>query len=586
MTDETKNVIDQLAAAIGTTQAKAPAAFLDESAPFEGEQRTWLNGLLTGLHAIAAAASADSEADAPVTPMVILYGSQSGNAEALSKELRKFAKTQGFDANVSELDAFDASNLAATQHLLVICSTFGEGEPPDNAKNFYGALMGGDIAQLPASLNYSVCGLGDSSYAFFNKCAQDIDARLSELGATRVHEFVACDVAFEDDYAVWKAAAFASEAFAAAAGAVSGAAEPEEKGPKYDKNNPFLASLMVAENLSGANSAKRVNHIEISLAGGTDELDYAVGDALGVWPVNCNLDVQAILDAAGLTGKESVILKAGPASLRAALMSKLDIVTVNAKGLEAWGIDSAAEGAQVIDVIQAADKPWDAQTLVDGLRPLQPRLYSIASSPKAHPGEVHLTVGEVHYELNGSARKGVASTFLGNRLSLGGTMGVYLQRSAHFHIPANDEAPLIMIGPGTGIAPFRAFLEEREARGAAGKNWLFFGDQHEAEDFLYRDQIEGWQANGVLNELSLAWSRDTAEKIYVQTLIKAQAAQFYAWLEEGAYIYICGDASRMAADVDKAIREVIAEQAGVDAEGVNAYMDKLVAEHRYQRDVY
>ncbi|HEY7772960.1 MAG TPA: sulfite reductase flavoprotein subunit alpha [Marinagarivorans sp.] len=585
MSEQTNSVINQLASAIGTTHAKAPSAFLDDSAPFEAEQRTWLNGLLTGLNAIASASQADA-AEEPGTPMTVLYGSQSGNAEALSKDLRKFAKSQGFEAKVSELDGIDAADIAEMSHVLIVCSTFGEGEPPDNAKAFYDALMTGAIGELPATLNYSVCGLGDSSYAQFNKCARDIDAKLAELGATRVHDFVACDVAFEDDYADWKKTSFASEAFVSAAGAISGNSEPEEAGPKFDKNSPFLATMMVAENLSGEKSAKRVNHIEISLAGGTDELDYAVGDALGVWPTNCALEVQEILAITGLNGRESVQLKAGPASLRAALLTKLDITTVNAKTLEVWGVESGGDDQQVIDLLKSSDKPLDAQTLVDGLRPLQPRLYSIASSPKAHPGEVHLTVGEVHYNLHGSDRKGVASTFLGNRLSAGGTLGVYLQRSAHFHIPVDDEAPLIMIGPGTGIAPFRAFLEEREARAATGKNWLFFGDQHEAQDFLYRDQISAWQASGLLTQLSLAWSRDTAEKIYVQTLIKKQGAEFFAWLEAGGYIYICGDATRMASDVDKALREVIAEHGGLDDVGTQAYMDKLVAEHRYQRDVY
>ena len=296
--------------------------------------------------------------------------------------------------------------------------------------------------------------------------------------------------------------------------------------------------------------------------------------------------MQTLLNTAGLTGRESVALKSGAASLRAALLTKLDLTVVNANTLAAWNLDSVPEGFQVLDTLKILPTPINAQTLVDGLRPLQARLYSIASSAKAHPGEVHLTVGEVHYELIGIARKGVASTFLGDRLSAGGSVGVYLQRSSHFHLPKNSEAPLIMIGPGTGIAPFRAFLEEREAVAATGKNWLFFGDQHQTDDFLYREQISAWQASGLLTELSLAWSRDTAEKIYVQTLIKRQAETFYAWLQEGAYIYICGDATRMAADVDKALRQVIAEQGHLDAMGVDSYMQQLVAEHRYQRDVY
>ncbi|MEM8803597.1 MAG: hypothetical protein AAGF55_13780, partial [Pseudomonadota bacterium] len=224
--------------------------------------------------------------------------------------------------------------------------------------------------------------------------------------------------------------------------------------------------------------------------------------------------------------------------------------------------------------------------LVDSLRPLQPRLYSIASSPKAHPGEVHLTVGEVRYDLNERACKGVASTYLGDRLTAGGMVGVYVQKSAHFHPPADDSRPLIMIGPGTGIAPFRAFLEEREARGATGKNWLFFGDQHAACDYLYRAEIEAWQQSGVLDELSLAWSRDGQQKVYVQTLLEERADEVFAWLEESAAIYICGDASRMAVDVEKALLRVIAKGTGGDMDTAKAYLDAMSADHRYQRDVY
>lgn len=580
-------LITQLSSVIESTPGTSTVVDLPETAPFDEEQRQWLNGLLTGISTIAAAAKAGSQAEEPGTPLTVLYGSQSGNCEVLSKDLKKFAAGQGFDAKIEELDNIAVSDLAALDHVLIVCSTFGEGEPPDNAKNFYTELMSDDAPELPASLNYSVCGLGDSSYAHFNQCAVDIDTRMATLGATACQPLISCDVAFEDDYAEWKQAVFDTEVFVSAAGAASASvASNDEAEPVYTKNHPFIANLIAAENLSGEASAKCVNHIEISLAGGGADVDYAVGDALGVWPLNCAEEVDAILQAGGFSGREVVQQKTGSASLKVLLLSKLDIHTVNAKALETWGLTEAPEGCQLYDILTQLKPELDAQTLVDGLRPLQPRLYSIASSPKAHPGEVHLTVGEVHYDLFDKSRKGVASTWLGKRLADGANLGVYIQASAHFHIPSNDEAPLIMIGPGTGIAPFRAFLEEREMREASGKNWLFFGDQHEAQDFLYRDQIEAWQEKEVLNKLSLAWSRDTDKKIYVQTLIREQGEEFFQWLEQGAYIYICGDASRMAADVDQAIREVIAEHGSMDEDGANAYMEKLVSEHRYQRDVY
>ncbi|MEM8538156.1 MAG: flavodoxin domain-containing protein [Pseudomonadota bacterium] len=567
--------------------AKTPQLELvPKDAPFDDAQRQWLNGLLTGLSAIAASAAQGAEEAAPLTKMHVLYGSQSGNCESLSKDMRKYAGGQGFDAQVAALDEVTPADLASMEHLTIIVSTFGEGEPPDNAAKFFSALMADDCPPLPASLHYSVCGLGDTSYADFNKCATDIDDRLAALGATRVADAVKCDVDFDDDYAGWKEAVFATDAFAnASAGAAAPMVIDAEPVAAYDKNRPFMASLLTAVRLSGAESAKCVNHIEISLAGGGADLDYAAGDALGVWPVNCPDEVAAMLNATGSTGKETVTLKSGPASLRAALTTKLDLVTVTPKALEALGLADIAEGAQMMDVI-APLGGVEAQQLADALRPLQPRLYSISSSPKAHPGEVHLTVGEVRYDLNGRACKGVASTYLGERLPTSGMVGVYVQKSAHFHPPSDDSTPLIMIGPGTGIAPFRAFLEEREARGATGKNWLFFGDQHETCDYLYRAELEAWKDSGLLTELSLAWSRDGAEKVYVQTLLEERGAEIFAWLEEGAAIYICGDASRMAVDVEKALLRIIAQGIDGDEASAKAYLDALSSDHRYQRDVY
>ncbi|SFR07581.1 diflavin oxidoreductase [Poseidonocella sedimentorum] len=583
MTRPETGILDKLAFAIGQTETARAPQFLPEDAPFEADQRHWLNGLLTGLNAIAQASAGTGAEAAPGTALTVLYGSQSGTCESLAKDLRKFAKTQGFEASVADLDSVEISDLAAINHLLILAATTGEGEPTDNARGFYKALLAEDAPALPETLNFSVCGLGDSSYALFNKAAVDIDARLGELGATRVQDLVACDVAYEDDYGAWKEAVFQTEPFASAAGAAS--APAPEAGPAFDKNHPFLATLLEVRCLNVEGSAKTVNHVEISLAGGGEDLDYAVGDALGLWPINCPEEVRAILAATGFTGAEPIMLKTGPSGLRAALLTRLDLTTATPATREAWG-GAEMEAPQVIDLLRAGVEGMTPQMLVDGLRPLQPRLYSISSSPRKHPGEVHLTVGEVHYDLHGSARKGCASTYLGQRLTPGATVGVYIQRSAHFHAPADDASPLIMIGPGTGIAPFRAFLEEREMRGATGPNWLFFGDQHEATDYLYRDEIADWQVSGLLTRASLAWSRDGAEKVYVQHLIKREGAEFFGWLESGGAIYICGDATRMAADVEAAILAVIAEHGKMDAEAARVYLDVLAKSHRYQRDVY
>ena len=562
--------------------------FIPADAPFDEEQRAFLNGLFAGIQTMAkkAGGGGAAEAQQAQTPLQLLFASQTGTAESLAKDLRKFARTRGFDASVAELDSITPAELAGMQHLLIIAATYGEGEPPDNAHSFNAALMADDAPALPASLNFSVCGLGDSSYPQFNQFARDLDARLEVLGASRAAPLVPCDVDYDDDYANWREGVFETGAFKEAAGdAAAAPLEGETAPPAFDKNHPFLGTLIKSECLSQAGSAKRVNHIEIALTGGGEDLHYDVGDALGVWPLNDMALVEAVLQTAGFSGREIVALKQGPCSLRQALYRSLDLSTVTPNTAEAWKLDMGPE-AQLIDVLQHKPEDLSPQDLVDGLRSLQPRLYSISSSPRKHPGEVHLTVVELHYELNGSARQGVASNFLGSRLPSGGALGVYVQRSPHFALPENDELPLIMIGPGTGIAPFRAFLEERESRAAPGRNWLFFGDQHRATDYLYEEQLNAWQESGLLSRLSLAWSRDGEDKVYVQHKIREAGAEFFEWLEAGAAIYICGDATRMAVDVERALIELISEHGGVDAAGAEAYLDNLRKSHRYQRDVY
>jgi len=322
-----------------------------------------------------------------------------------------------------------------------------------------------------------------------------------------------------------------------------------EQAPCYSKKRPFLATLLACECLTDERSAKRVNHIELSLASGCEQLTFEVGDALGLWPLNAMEQVNTILELTQLSGRDIVQTKNGAMPLRQALQRVFDLGAIGKTASELWGVAPEPDD-QLLDVLDGNTLQLTPQTLVDGLRLLQPRLYSISPSPDKHPGEVHLTVAEVHYSLRDKERHGLASTFLGERLEPGSTVGVYVQKASHFGLPANDDTPLIMIGPGTGIAPFRSFLEEREVRQAGGKNWLFFGNQHEAGDYLYQQQLCDWHDSGLLTRLSLAWSRDTAKKVYVQHLIEQEGATFYRWLEQGAAIYICGDASRMAGDVE------------------------------------
>ncbi|MBI1246657.1 hypothetical protein GC197_02290 [bacterium] len=566
---------------------------LAPESPFNQEQRKFVEGFLTALHSVRKAHSAQqSQTDAPGAPLTILYGSQSGNSEALSKDLRKAARNRGFGPDVMALDSFDFESVGEIQHLLIICSTFGEGDPPDNAKKFTDWLMSDEAPQLP-NLSYSVCAMGDQSYTYFCKAGVDIDNRLSELGAQRLADCVLCDVDYDDDFAAWKEAVFEHPSMIEAAeegGAPIGADEEEPEGAapgNWSKVNPFPATLLRVQRLSGDDSAKEVNHIEISLAG--SGLEYEVGDALGVWPVNCHESVEAILQAGNFTGEEVVDFKGEARPLRCALLRKVDLQVLTPAVRQKMDLpceDDWLRDRHLIDVLVNFAPQVSAQTLVDSLRPLQPRLYSIASSPKAHPGQVHLTVGAVRYEMHGRICKGVASTYLADRLHPGGSVGVYLQKSAHFRLPEDPSVPIIMVGPGTGIAPFRAFLEERIAVGATGKSWIFFGDQHQASDYLYRGWLEQSVSDGVLSRLDLAWSRDSADKVYVQHKMLDAGAELFDWLEAGAHFYICGDASRMASDVDRALRQIIAERSGGSADDANAYVDRLIQEHRYQRDVY
>ena len=566
--------------------------FLTDDAPFEGAAREWVNGYLAGLSAVVesdrARANANAGPDPDAPPLTILYGSQSGTSEALSKQLKKRGVATGYNPVVSTLDGFDFDALPEVKHLLVVCSTFGEGDPPDNAQKFTDWIKS-DAAPSLEGVSYSVCAMGDRSYTHFCKTGTDLDERMAELGATRLTDCVTCDVGYEDDFAAWNEAVFTSETIVEHAGdPPTGLVQEEDAGPTgWDKNNPYYATLLESRNLSADGSAKEVNHIEILLSG--SGLEYEVGDALGVWPTNNPVVVEHVLSYCGITGTDRVLIKGEYFPIRMALHTRLDIVTLTQATLNDLGLDeplASLKDRHLVDALEKFRPEISAQGLADALRPLQPRLYSIASSPRMHPGEVHLTVGAVRYQLEDQERGGVASTFLADRCGFGGRVGVYVHRAPHFHLTSNDKAPVIMVGPGTGIAPFRAFLEERQARGAEGKNWLFFGDQHEATDYLYREQLETMFCDGVLNQLSLAWSRDGAEKVYVQTRMREQADELFAWLEEGAHFYVCGDAARMAGDVDTALREIIGERKGLDEAGVQAYMDKLVAEHRYQRDVY
>ncbi len=539
---------------------------IPDSAPFSAEQRSWLNGFLAGmLSRSAAPAAAETK-----RPLLIAFGSQSGNAESLAKKLVKEANTKGFTAQAAGLDSLQSADLLHKQNLLLITSTWGEGDMPDNAVAFWDSLNQNGTSPKLAGLNYSVLALGDKNYAdTFCLAGRKLDERLEQLGACRVHPRVDCDVDFDESAKQWSESAFAAlQEGSAGVSPVQPATADIQSSPKtepgHSKKNPFPAKLIANIRLNGERSAKDTRHIAFSLAG--SGLAYETGDALGVFAQNNPVVVDSIIASRELDPDAPVNLPDGrQAPLREALLKHYEIRAL---------LGTQSRGGQT------------PPEFMDGLKKLQPRLYSIASSLKAHPGEVHLCIGAVRYEKDGVKHQGVASTFLADRLAIGNSTGVFIHTAKHFRVPASSDTPIIMVGPGTGIAPFRAFLEERQATGAKGKNWLFFGDQKSESDFLYREQIEAWHDSGFLTRLDLAFSRDQAEKIYVQNRMIEQGVEIWRWLDAGAHFYVCGDATHMARDVDAALHTIIQEHGNKSPDESSACIAEMKKSKRYARDVY
>lgn len=574
---------------------------IPDSAPFSPEQRAWLNGFFAGIFSRAPVGATAPTASAPVlTPLTILFGSQTGTAESLAKKAAKEAGKRGFAASILDMAQTDAGKIAAEKNVLVIVSTYGEGEPPDTARPLHQAL-GKENAPSLANVRFSVCALGDTNYTHFCQCGKDFDTRFEKLGATRVAPRVDCDLDYEEPFTKWldstlgalHAEGTRSSPVAPSSASAAPSEAHDDESSTYSKKNPFPALLLTSRNLNAPGSGKQVHHVEFSLEG--SGLSYAAGDALGVFAQNCPEHVNDVLHALGCDGEEAVPAPDGSTtSLRRALTELYDLGKPPAELVTLFGASSTASGGtavalhHVVDVILAFPgvklAPMD---FVRALKKLQPRLYSISSSPKAHAGQVHLTVGAVRYEKDGRSRKGVCSTYLADRAQPGTTrVGVFVHANKAFRPPANGDLPMIMVGPGTGIAPFRAFLHERAASGAKGKNWLLFGDQRAATDFLYREELTALQKSGTLTRLDTAFSRDQADKIYVQHRMIEAAAELYAWLQAGAHFYVCGDASRMAKDVDAALHQVIQRAGGKTAGQAADYVQALKTAKRYARDVY
>jgi sulfite reductase (NADPH) flavoprotein alpha-component len=570
---------------------------IPDDAPFTPEQRAWLGDFLAKLLAGGTA----TPATGPTVPVTLLFGSQTGNAESLAKKFVKILKKSGFEPEIHDLAAYDRSRITKEKNLLVITSTYGDGEPPDNAADFYHWILS-DAAPRLDGVNFSVLALGDTSYPDFCKCGIDFDTRFESLGATRVFKRIDSDVDTDAPFAEWTAGVMAALAPSIAV-AKAGPAVVETEDIGYSKKNPFPSPVLRNTNLNGPGE-KQTHHVELSLDG--SGLEYEVGDALGVIPTNIPEVVDEIIANLPFKASDVPIPSGGEAPLRDALIHHYDIGTINKSLIQKWqqrsgspflrslveGDDKKAWddfcwGRDLIDLV--IDHPADfsdAEEFVSILKKLQPRLYSIASSPRAHPGEVHLCVGIVRYTSHGRKRGGICSTYLSDRLDANSRPRSFVHVNKGFRLPENPDTPLIMVGPGTGIAPFRAFLEDRKVTGAKGRNWLFFGNPHRATDYLYQAEIEAFQADGTLAKLDLAWSRDQKEKIYVQHLMLQQAAELWAWLQDGAAFYVCGDASRMAKDVDAALLQIAREQGELSDEDAATWISQLKKDKRYQRDVY
>ncbi|MGJ8633720.1 MAG: sulfite reductase subunit alpha [Luteolibacter sp.] len=572
---------------------------IPDTAPFSPEQRAWLSDFLGKMLVQPAGGAAPT---GPTVPVTVLFGSQTGTAEGLAKKLVKKLKKGNFEANLQDMATYEKENLPKEKNLLVITSTYGDGEPPDSALELHTWLMSDDAPKLD-DVSFSVFSLGDSSYPDFCQCGTEFDARLEALGAKRFYDRVDVDVDPDDPYAEWSAGVISLLAPAASEVGTVEEDDVDLDDLGFSKKNPFPSTVLNNYNLNGVGS-KETHHIEFSLA--DSGLEYEVGDALGVYPQNPEDVVDEIIAALPFKGGEVPDQYGNDIPLRDALISNYDIGNINKSLIEKWQKRSGSPflrslveaddkkqwedfcwGRDLIDLILNYPADFsDSEDFVSVLKKLQPRLYSIASSPKAHQDEVHLCIGIVRYDTHGRKRGGICSTFLSDRLSDATKPGVYLHSNAAFRLPADGNVPVIMVGPGTGIAPFRAFLEERKATESKGRNWLFFGNPHEATDFLYKDELEAYQADGTLSRMDLAWSRDQKEKIYVQNLMVNEGAELWKWLEDGAAFYVCGDASRMAKDVDAALHTVAKEHGGLSEEDAAAYVAQLKKDKRYLRDVY
>lgn len=576
------------------------------------QQKIWLTGYLSAQAALAGseAVTPAPSAAAPVQPVskdvTVLYGSQTGNSEGLAKKTAQHLEEKGFQVTLSSMSNFKPNNLKKINNLLVIVSTHGEGDPPDNALSFHEYVHGRRAPKLD-HLSFSVLSLGDSSYEFFCQTGKEFDERFQELGGTRLFDRVDCDLDYDEPFSEWlqSVASSLSEGEAVSIPQES-AGVNNQAVSEYSRTNPFYAEVLENINLNGRGSNKETRHLELSLEG--SGLVYEPGDSLGIYPTNDPALVDELIQTCGWNAEEAVTVhKNGDTlPLKEALTSHFEITVLTKPLLQKIAELTKSEFLHALleegneeklkeyiagrDLVDAARDfgPFEgtAADFTSILRKIPARLYSIASSLKANDEEVHLTIGAVRYDAHGRERQGVCSILCAERLQPGDTLPVYIQHNQNFKLPQDPDAPIIMVGPGTGIAPFRSFMQEREEMGANGKSWLFFGDQHFVTDFLYQTEWQKWLKDGVLTKMDVAFSRDTEEKVYVQHQMKKQSKELFEWLEQGAYVYICGDEKHMAHDVHNTLLSIIQEEGAMSKEKAESYLANLQQQKRYQRDVY
>ncbi|QGQ47672.1 assimilatory sulfite reductase (NADPH) flavoprotein subunit [Metabacillus sediminilitoris] len=578
-------------------------------------QKVWLSGFLAASQTVSVTATSDAPSAGlpanntanPISKEVtILFGSQTGNAQSLAGKAAKTLEGQGFQVTVSSMSDFKPNNLKKVKNLLIVVSTHGEGDPPDNALSFHEFLHGKRAPKLE-DFRFSVLSLGDSSYEFFCQTGKDFDKRLEELGGTRLYQRVDCDLDFDEPASEWIEGVLGgfSEAHGGSA-AIAQAVTTQAIESEYSRTNPFKAEVLENINLNGRGSNKETRHLEISLEG--SGLTYQPGDSLGIYPENDPELVDILLEELKLESTENVTInKQGDVRpLKEALISNFEITNLTKPLLEQAAklikneelqellspgneakVKAYLEGRDLLDLVRDFG-PWNvtAQEFISILRKMPARLYSIASSLEANPEEVHVTIGAVRYDAHGRERKGVCSILCAERLQPGDTLPVYIQHNQNFKLPENPDTPIIMVGPGTGIAPFRSFMQEREEIGAEGKSWVFFGDQHFVTDFLYQTEWQKWLKDGVLSKMDVAFSRDTEEKVYVQHRMLENSKELFQWLQEGAVVYICGDEKNMAHDVHNTLLDIIEKEGSMNRDQAVEFLADMQQQKRYQRDVY